>query len=387
MVLRLGSPATMRPLVVHARPRARGLLQVTRVGCDAFAEAEPQALGLTYWFDAAPYGDPYTAVVRFAGQRIGLDRKPGPHDSFAAAERIDGVIAGSGRVAITTRILDIAPGEWNITAELTAERHAESARPATVPNPQRASASGRTGFGPVIRVSAPGAHLGAWPALVGVGVAVALAVQARLAAHAHLPVTAMLSVSLIASVVGLLGARIYHLAEQSPRLLLDPRSVLSAGMCIQGFVLGAIATASVGMLLIGVPVGRFLDVTAPGLLFAMGIGRFGCFFGGCCAGRPTASRWGLWSSDRRLTTRRIPTQLLEAALAFALGLAALLAVLHRSVEPAGAAFIVAIAAYTLGRQRLLPWRDLPRKTFYGGRLTAAITGAVVLAGFVVAALA
>jgi len=377
----------MPPSPRRASPRPTGLLQVTRIRCGALAEAEPHALGLTYWFDAALHGDPYTAVVRFVGHRIGLNGQPGPQDTFIASERIEGVIPGSGRTAITTRMFDIARGEWNITATLTTHRHATSAlRSPMFPKPQRVSKSGRTGFGPVIRASAPAVHLGAWPALVGAGLAVALAVQARLAAHARLPVEATLSVSLIASVAGMLGARIYHLVEQSPRLLLHPRSLLNAGMCIQGFVLAAITTASIGMVLIGVPVGRFLDVTAPGLLFGMSIGRFGCFFGGCCAGRPTASRWGLWSSDRRLTTRRIPTQLLEASLAFAVGLAALLAVLKGAVEPAGAVFVAAIAAYTFGRQLLLPWRDLPRKTPQGRRLTAAVSAAVLLGCIVVAVL-
>jgi len=385
VAVRLGSKAITPRSVGHRPPRPTGRLQVTRVRCDALAEAEPQALGLTYWFDAAPHGDPYTAVVRFVGRRIGLDREPGPQDTFIASERIEGVIPRSGRNAITTRIFDITPGEWIITAALTTQCHAASARPSLrLPKTQRAS--GRTGFGPVIRARAPGAHLGAWPALVGAGVAVALAVQARLAAHAHLPVAATLSVSLIASVMGLLGARVYYLAEQSPRLLPSPRSLLNAGMCIQGFVLAAIATAGIGTVLIGVPIGRFLDVTAPGLLLGMTIGRFGCFFGGCCAGRPTASRWGLCSSDRRLTTRRIPTQLWEAALAFSLGLAALLAVLNGSVEPAGAVFVAAIAGYTFGRQLLLPWRDLPRKTPHGRRITVVATAAVLLAYFVVAVL-
>jgi phosphatidylglycerol---prolipoprotein diacylglyceryl transferase len=241
------------------------------------------------------------------------------------------------------------------------------------------SASGATGFGPVIRVRAPGARLGTWPGLVGAGVAVALTVQSRLAARGHLPVTAILLVSLLASVVGLLGARIYYLAEQRPGALIKPRVLLTAGMCIQGFVLAAMATASIGMLVAGVPVGRFLDVTAPGLLFGMSIGRFGCFFGGCCAGRPTASRWGLWSSDRRLGMRRVPTQLMESALALVLGVAGLVAVLSTAAKPAGVVFAGVIAAYTLGRQLLFPLRDLPRTTSHGRALTIAVTAAILLA--------
>jgi phosphatidylglycerol:prolipoprotein diacylglycerol transferase len=385
MALRLDSPAGGTPSPGDASPRSTGILQVIGVGCSALAGAEPQALGMTYWFDAAPDGEPYTAVVRFVGHRIGLNRAPGPGDSFIVSETVKPVMPGGGRLAITARVADVAPGEWSVTATVTTQRHSTpGVRPSTEPpKPLRASASGATGFAPLVGVRAPGAHLGAWPGLVGVGVGVALTVQSGLAARAHLPVVATLTVSVIASVIGLLGARIYYLAEQGRRLRGNPRQLLTAGMCIQGFVVADIAAASIGTLVAGIPLGRYLDATAPALLFGMTIGRFGCFFGGCCAGRPTASPWGLWSSDRRVGTRRIPTQLLESALAFVLGIVALLAVLRRAVEPAGAAFVGAIAAYTLGRQLLFPWRDLPRKTSRGRMFTAALATAVVLADIVV----
>jgi phosphatidylglycerol---prolipoprotein diacylglyceryl transferase len=220
---------------------------------------------------------------------------------------------------------------------------------------------------------------------LGLGAATALAVQALLAAHARLAVTRLLLVSLVACVIGLIGAKLYFLAGhylggRRPDLLTD-------GMCIQGFVLGAVGALVVGARATGVPVGDLLDVSAPGLLFGMTIGRFGCFFGGCCAGRPTRSRWGLWSSDRRLGMRRIPVQLLESAVALVVGLAALLAVWAATPRPAGVVFVGAIAAYTLGRQLLFPLRAGPRYTAYGRTLVMALAGLVIVAAVAAAVLA
>jgi len=46
------------------------------------------------------------------------------------------------------------------------------------------------------------------------------------------------------------------------------------------------------MLAVDLPAGTVLDATTPGLLFGMTVGRFACFFGGCCAGRPSGGgRW------------------------------------------------------------------------------------------------
>jgi phosphatidylglycerol:prolipoprotein diacylglycerol transferase len=206
---------------------------------------------------------------------------------------------------------------------------------------------------------------------------VALVIQALLATRAGLSVTQVAVLSTIACLAGLIGAKLYYLAHHPQQL--SARGGGLGGMCLQGFVLAAVATIVSGALSTGVPVGPLLDVTAPGLVFGIGIGRVGCFFGGCCAGRPTASRWGLWSSDRRLGLRRIPVQLMESALALLLGLAALRAVETVTARPAGTVFIAAIAAYTLGRQLLFPLRDLPRKTAQGRQLIMALSGLVLIA--------
>lgn len=359
-------------------------LQVVTFGWKAAAELTPQALGLTYWFDAPADGEPCSVTIRFSGRRVGVKRKPGRRDSFNASETVETVLPGSGRLAITTRVFDIAPGEWHVTANPVNGR-----RPGTVssstPPPilPKAAASGTTVYAPVVNVRAPGARLGAWPALVGLGVAVALITQALLANRAGVSVTRVLLVSLIASLVGLVGAKLYYFVEhrrESPPLL-------TAGMCIQGFVLGAIGTLAVGGLVAAVPVGRLLDATAPGLMFGMTIGRFGCFFGGCCAGRPTGSRWGLWSSDRRLGARRIPTQPMESAVAALIGLISLLIIVSTTPTPHGVVFIGAIAAYTLGRQLLFPLRDLPRNTARGRTIVTWLALSILAAAIAVAVLA
>src|SRR6516164_10979336 len=90
----------------------------------------------------------------------------------------------------------------------------------------------------------------------------------------------------------------------------------------------AILAAAIMLVVLDLPAGVFLDATAPGLLVAMAVGRVGCFFAGCCGGPPTASSFGVWSSDQRVGARRIPTQLLELVLAGILGLGALVAVLY-----------------------------------------------------------
>lgn len=226
-------------------------------------------------------------------------------------------------------------------------------------------------------VRAPGVRIGAWPALVTAGWLFALAVQGLLATDRGLPVGRLLLVSVLASLIGLVGAKVYYLLthrEEKPRLL-------TAGMSVQGFVIGAVGSVILGSSWAAIPVGQVLDVTAPGLLVGMTIGRLGCLFGGCCVGRPTASRWGIWSSDRRVGVRRIPVQLLESGLAGLVATATLVALL---TDPAvdGLLFLGGVAAYTFGRQLLFPLRNLPRKTRCGRRITLAVAGVVPLAVFV-----
>ncbi|WP_240619296.1 prolipoprotein diacylglyceryl transferase [Blastococcus sp. TF02-8] len=345
------------------------------MGCEPARDLEPQGLGLTYWFDAAPSGEPYSIAVRFTGRRISSD-DPGMGDAFDVVHTVDRVIPGSGRIALTARIPGVSRGEWKVAAEpvrgpepprTTGTR---ATRPALLPT---ATSTGATTYFPALGALGPGVRLTAWPSLVGAGALVAFILQGLLADQRDLPVGRLFLVSVLASLIGVVGAKVYYLlthrTEKSP--------LLRAGMSVQGFVIAALATLLSGAWLTGISVGPMLDVTGPGLLFGMAIGRLGCLLGGCCAGRPTASRWGVWSSDRRVGVRRIPVQLMESGMAATVATATLFAALTVDVPIDGLLLVAGLAAYILGRQFLFPLRGLPRLTTWG-RVTTLIAAALVL---------
>jgi phosphatidylglycerol:prolipoprotein diacylglycerol transferase len=195
----------------------------------------------------------------------------------------------------------------------------------------------------------PGVIRGSWAALGVLAAVVALLMQAAILGYKNVALSESLTVSLIALGAGMIGAKVWY-------AVLHPgpwRQALLGGWAVDGFLVVAPVVAIGILVVFGLPVGTFLDATTPGLFVAVAIGRLGCFFTGCCAGRMTRSRWGLWSSDRRIGARRIPAQLLESATGLLIGGAAALLVVADVAPFSGALFVGAFALYLLARQALL----------------------------------
>lgn len=340
-------------------------------GCAALAELEPRGLAATYTFDAPVATGPSRVAIRFSGARNGVVGKPGPRDRFEKIERVDAIPATGGLVAITARVRGINAGDWRVAA-------APVEQPAGVRLPLRSMA---TSTQVALLAFGPGVRLASWPVLVGLGALVALVLQTWLLARAGMAVMPVLGVSLAACMLGYAGAKAYYLVLHRQH----PRHFLTAGACIQGFLIVAFAVVALGAWSLRLPLGLLLDVTAPGVFLAMAIGRPGCFLTGCCAGRPTGSRWGLWSSDRRLAIRRFPVQLVEAVVTLVIGVAALMLVL--TVEPPiqGLVFAGAVAAYTFARQLLFPLRADTHTTL--GRVATMVLSGLALIVSVVLAVA
>lgn len=356
-----------RPAATRSVPLTReapaGRLTVASASCQAFDDLGPHALAVTYWYRAPGDGGATDLVVTFQGRRLAGPDSPLPVVFKVQAQAI-GIPARSGPGALTARVPQVAPGEWEVTAREISPHPSTRSRPAR----------GSTRFAPLADGTSPGVVLGAWPLLVSLGSFAGLAVQRQLALAEGLPWVRVLALTLAACVTGLVGAKLYYRATHVGQ----HESIISTGLSLQGFSMVAIAVLLLGALVVDLPVGTLLDVSAPGLLLGIGIGRVGCLLGGCCAGRLTGGRFGLRSSDRRLLARRVPVQLLEAtAAALVAGATAVLRA--KSDGPAGAVFLAGFSAYLALRQLLFPLRSIPRSTKHGRKLTLGVSCSVLAA--------
>lgn len=356
-------PVQHPPLL--ARPRRPRDLELETINCAALEEASPSALAVTYWFrpDSPQAACPVTLELN------GRLLEAASHDAEAGTGRerfqetavFSALPIHDGWAALTTRIEEVTPGRWSITARRVEETEASTA-------------IGPAVFAPWAAQKAPGVRVGAWPTMVLLGFVVGLVLQASLARWMGLdgPLT---WITAGASLLGLVGAKIYFLVTHP-----GTRRLSATGMCLQGFVIVTLGTLVGGLLLTGVPLGPALDASAPGLLAGMAVGRVGCFLGGCCTGRPTASRWGIWSTDRRVGVRRIPVQLLEAGWTALTAALALITAVSSPDLGQGLIFLIFVSVQLLGRQFLLPLRAETRRTRYLRPLVVLISALTAVAG-------
>ena len=324
---------------------------------------------VTHWFDPGVDGEPYTARVRLTGQRAGSARPRG-RDTFSHEEVVEGVVPGSGPIAVTSAVRGIDQGEWNVSATVLKPVRGNTARERSDREPrlkaepiERASWSWRRWrlvpaqsgpvrtrwalIAPLARI--PAVQPGTWPLLGTLGAILALVIQATILISSGIPPEAPLLISAAALLVGMLAAKVwYGVLHPGPW-----KQALLGGWSVDGFVIVAPLVAAGLLLAFGQPVGEALDAVAPGMFLAIAMGRLGCLLTGCCSGALTSSPWGIWSSDRRVGARRVPAQLIESGvgLSIAVVAAALIALGVPGIP--GAIFVASIAAYLVARQLLL----------------------------------
>jgi phosphatidylglycerol:prolipoprotein diacylglycerol transferase len=184
--------------------------------------------------------------------------------------------------------------------------------------------------------------------------------------------TRVLDLGIYIIISALVGAKLLLLITDFRSFVSNPSELLSlarSGGVFYGGLILAVVVALWYIRRIGLPLWTTCDVFAPGIALGHVVGRMGCFFAGCCYGKPTSVPWAITFRDpyaaanvgTPLNIPLHPTQLYEAG-AEALILVLLLATEPRGKRYPGRTFWLYMLLYAISRYIIEMFRDDPRGT-------------------------
>jgi phosphatidylglycerol---prolipoprotein diacylglyceryl transferase len=168
----------------------------------------------------------------------------------------------------------------------------------------------------------------------------------------------------------LVGAKLLLVVTDFSTFVSDPSQLITlarSGGVFYGGLLLAVSVALWYIRRIGLPLWTTCDVFAPGIALGHVVGRFGCFFAGCCWGKPTDVPWAITFTNEYaaanvgtpLHVPLHPTQLYEAG-AEAFILLLLLATERRGRTYPGRTFWLYMLLYAISRFIIEFYRNDPR---------------------------
>jgi phosphatidylglycerol:prolipoprotein diacylglycerol transferase len=113
--------------------------------------------------------------------------------------------------------------------------------------------------------------------------------------------------ALYALLAGIVGSRLFyviHYFDSFKDNLLSVFAIWQGGLELYGGVIPAIIVVILYIRYHKLPLRKYLDILAIALMLALTFGRIGCFFRGCCYGKPTDVPWAIrfpYGSDAYLS--------------------------------------------------------------------------------------
>jgi len=163
--------------------------------------------------------------------------------------------------------------------------------------------------------------------------------------------------SMLVYSLGLGGAILMHIILFPP--LSWDLSNYESGLVSYGGLLGGIPAYYIIRYRWNLNFQYFANLFTIPFVFALAIGRIGCFFGGCCFGKPTDSSIGVFIDTNGFHGHVIPTNLMSSFFLFILGFI-LIYISKKKKEYLVPAFLI---SYSIFRFLIEFWRDDPRQFF------------------------
>jgi phosphatidylglycerol:prolipoprotein diacylglycerol transferase len=206
----------------------------------------------------------------------------------------------------------------------------------------------------------------------------------KLNRRAGRPDEPLLDLSTVIMLGAVVGARALYVVVMWQDFKAAPLEILmvwKGGLVYYGGLIGAASASYLWLRKKGLPIWAYGDAVAPGLALGQVTGRLGCYFNGCCYGRPDEAH-GLIFPALGDNVPHLPVMLYEAAFCLVLSTALYLFWPRRKFD--GQVFWVYVAAYALWRFGIEFLRgDVERGTLLSDALSPSqwisILGAVLAA--------
>jgi len=159
----------------------------------------------------------------------------------------------------------------------------------------------------------------------------------------------ILDLSIIILLSGIIGARLLYVLINLYEYMDDPLKIINirnGGLAWHGGILGAILCVVIFSRFSKISFWKLIDIMSPAVMLGLAIGRWGCFFNGCCYGKPTDFFLGTVFTDIDDISRH-PAQIYESVLDLAIFF--LLNIINKKKKFDGQVFCYLIAFYSVAR--------------------------------------
>ncbi len=156
--------------------------------------------------------------------------------------------------------------------------------------------------------------------MVAIGFLLGVGLAMRQARREGIPVERISDLSFYLLLAAIVGSRIFYILLNPAPYIKNPLSVFKiweGGLVFYGGLIFAVITGIIYIKKKGLSLWQVADIYAPSIAIGHAIGRIGCFFAGCCHGRPADIPWAVTFTDPHslapLGIGLHPTQLYESA--------------------------------------------------------------------------
>ncbi|MGD9162551.1 MAG: prolipoprotein diacylglyceryl transferase [Desulfobacteraceae bacterium] len=218
---------------------------------------------------------------------------------------------------------------------------------------------------------------------VALGFIAGIFVATRLGKTVGFMSNAVMDMGFIIILTGLIGSRIVYIIIEFQHYVANPLDIIKlwqGGLVFSGGLVAVIIAMIFYAKYYKVNIWTISDIWAPAAAIGQAIGRIGCFFAGCCYGKPTDVPWAvIFTNPKSIATLNIPihpTQIYSSLGSFIIFI--ILIILHSKKKFEGQVFLWFLIFHSTARLFLERFRGDPRGIIMTDNLTMTQFIAIII---------